>query len=312
MPIRKIDIGRELNFGSVNNVIKDLDEFLHQTIETELIVDFSNTRFVRPGGLTPLLAYFAAHDNDDGKSITLKSVKDSEVNLYLSRMGFYTLLGLKDTYPYEKRASRGRFQEPYIFSKDTNPQDITEKSSNIISTFIKNRSAQNYNEAIGWCISEIIDNAHTRSNSTTSVVMAQKYADGITEFCVSDCGIGIRESMGENNIKDALAKCITTAKGIHSDGCGKGLFYTSELIKGDTSGNCSMEIWSEDHVLTLNSGSKPRINKIDTFWAGVNIVISMYNGITTNLTELIKDNDNQIYSFSYDEYPEYYENLFED
>ena len=30
MPIRKINIGRELNFSSVNNVIKDLDEFLHQ------------------------------------------------------------------------------------------------------------------------------------------------------------------------------------------------------------------------------------------------------------------------------------------
>ena len=313
MPKREISIGLELNSNSVIPIIGMLDNFINQDIDTELDLIFTGTKFVRPGGLTPLLAYLASHKNDDdGKMITLKATKTSDVNLYLSRMGFYTLLGLEDTYPYNRKPAKGRFQEPYIFSVDTNPQEVTEKSSNIINTFIKNRYTQNYNEAIGWCINEIIDNAHTRSNSRTSVIMAQKYNSGNTEFCVSDCGIGIRESMGEDNIETALRKCITTAKGINSDGCGKGLFYTAELIKRDASGKCSMTIWSEDYILMLYSGmDEPQVKQVESFWQGVNISISMYNGISTSITELMKNIDNQDYSFSYDEQPEYYENLFE-
>lgn len=307
-----IDVDLELNTNSVIPLIGELEQFLNQNEYTELDLNFTKTRFVKPGGLTPLLSYLVAHNVDDGHFITLRAVKSSDVNLYLSRMGFYTRLGLEDTYPYNKRSSKGRFQEPYIFSADTNPKEVTEKSSNIISTFIKNRHTQNYNEAIGWCINEIIDNAHTRSNSKTSVVMAQKYNSGITEFCVSDCGIGIRESMGEDNIETALKKCITTAKGIHSDGCGKGLFYTAELIKNDTSGKCSMTIWSEDYMLILYSGmEEPQVKKVGGFWQGVNISISMYNGISSSIKELMKSIDNYDYSFSYEEQTEYYENLFE-
>ena len=312
MPNREINVDLELNSNSVVSIIGMLDDFINQSIDTNLDLNFTRTRFVRPGGLTPLLAYLSSHNNDDGKMISLRAVKGSDVNLYLSRMGFYTLLGLEDTYPYNRKPPKGRFQEPYIFSVDTNPQEVTEKSSNIINTFIKNRHTQNYNEAIGWCINEIIDNAHTRSNSTTSVVMAQKYNSGSTEFCVSEWGIGIRESMGENNIETALKRCITTAKGINSDGCGKGLFYTAELIKRDTSGKCSMTIWSEDYMLILYSGmEKPLVKQVESFWQGVNISISMYNGISTSITELMKNIDNQNYSFSYEEQPEYYENLFE-
>lgn len=311
MPNRIIDVDWELNTNSVIPLIGELDDFLNQEQDSHLDLNFTRTRFVRPGGLTPLLSYLAAHNVDDGHFITLRAVKTSDVNLYLSRMGFYTMLGLEDTYPYNRRSSKGRFQEPYIFSVNTDPMEVTEKSSNIISTFIKNRHTQNYNEAIGWCINEVIDNAHTRSNSQTSVVMAQKYNSGNTEFCVSDCGIGIKESMGESNIETALKKCITTAKGINSDGCGKGLFYTAELIKRDNSGKCSLNIWSGDYMLTLYSGSEPQIKQVESFWQGVNISISMYNGISTSITELMKSIDNQDYSFSYEEQPEYYENLFE-
>lgn len=112
--------------------------------------------------------------------------------------------------------------------------------------------------------------------------------------------------------KRLLKKCITTAKGIHSDGCGKGLFYTAELIKNDTSGKCSMTIWSEDYMLILYSGmEEPQVKKVGGFWQGVNISISMYNGISSSIKELMKSIDNYDYSFSYEEQTEYYENLFE-
>ena len=73
-----------------------------------------------------------------------------------------------------------------------------------------------------------------------------------------------------------------------------------------------MTIWSEDYILMLYSGmDEPQVKQVESFWQGVNISISMYNGISTSITELMKNIDNQDYSFSYDEQTEYYENLFE-
>ena len=114
-----------------------------------------------------------------------------------------------------------------------------------------------------------------------------------------------------DNIKEALEKCVTRAKGINSEGRGNGLFYTTELIKNDTSGKCSMTIWSENYMLTLYSGMQPQVKEVEGFWQGVNITISMYNGISSSIKELMKNIDDYDYSYTYEEQPEYYENLFE-
>lgn len=301
-----ITLANELNINTIIPAIKDLNDFLEQDKVLSAEINFNSTVFAYPGGLTPLLAYLK--ENGQTKhSIFLNSGKSS-IDGYIRRMGFYSLLGLQDNYPWCKLSGRGKFQEPYYFSKNTNPNTVNEKTGNIISLFIKDRNKMNYNEAIGWCISEIIDNAQNHANSDINVVMAQNYRDNtLTEFSVSDRGIGIRASMGEKDAKTALEKCITPAKGINSDGMGNGLYYTAELIKQDTSGKCLMNIWSEDHLLTLYSGATPEVKKVNGWWQGVNISISMYNGISSSLTELKGGKD----AFSYENMSEYYENLFE-
>jgi len=310
--IVNINLPTELNSNTIINVIGILNDFLLQEEKTAAVLDFDNTRFAYPGGLTPLLAYLKDRVENNEKHHIMINSKHSDIDGYIRRMGFYKLLGLPDNFFMRKWSSIGRFQEPYFFSKNTNPNEINEKSDNIIKTFITDRRVQNYNEAIGWCIYEIIDNAFSHSNSDISFTMSQKYKNlGITEFCVADRGIGIRKSMGIDNTKEALEKCVTRAKGINSEGRGNGLFYTTELIKGDTSGKCSLNIWSEDYLLTLYSGMEPQVKQVGSFWQGVNISISMYNGISSSLKELMKSIDNYDYSFSYEEQPEYYENLFE-
>ncbi len=303
-----INIPRELNSITVIQVIKELNIFFAQDNINTAELNFANTIFAYPGGLTPLLAYLKEYkDKDDDKTFIFINSKGSKVDSYIRRMGFYSLLGLKDDYPWFKWPGVGRFQTPYFFMKDTSPYIVTEKSDHIIKTFIKNRNEMNYNEAIGWCVNEIVDNAHNHSNSECNVIMAQKYSDGITEFCVADRGIGIKESMGLDDTKIALERCITREKGITSTGMGNGLYYTTELIKRDNSGKCSMSIWTENQLLLLYSNSNPTIKEVDAYWQGVNISISMYNGISESLSELM----NGQYSFSYENMPNYYENLFE-
>ena len=294
-----INVDFNLNSNTIVPIINDLNEFFNQNRQKNIILNFSNTRFVKPGGLTPLLAYLIEKKNIiDDYLITIKANSSSLVNLYISRMGFYPLLGIEDTYPYHRKRSMGRFVEPYIFSKDTNPNEVTKKSSDIINMFTKNKSLENYNQALGWCITEIIDNAQDRSESNTNVVMAQKYNNGITEFCVADRGVGIKETMGDVDISSALRRCITREKGHNSNGRGNGLFYTTELIKQDNSNLCSLTIWSEDHMLILYSGSNPIVKKVDGYWQGVNISLSMYNGISSRLSQLMSSIDNYEYSFS--------------
>lgn len=308
-----IALPTELNSNTIIGVIGILNNFLSQVEKNTAVLDFDSTRFAYPSGLTPLLAYLKDRVENNEKYQIMLNSKHSEIDGYIRRMGFYKLLGLSDNFFMRKWSNIGRFQEPYFFSKNTNPNEVNEKSENIIKTFITDRNVQNYNEAIGWCVNEIMDNAFSHSNSNISVTMSQKYKNlGITEFCVADRGIGIRKSMGIDNIKEALEKCVTRAKGINSEGRGNGLFYTTELIKRDTSGKCSMTIWSEDYMLILYSGmEEPQVKQVESFWQGVNISISMYNGISSSIKELMKSIDNYDYSFSYEEKPEYYENLFE-
>jgi len=304
-----VDIPKRLDYNSVIHTIKLLNKYEKTKNLQRLIINFTQTQFVKPGGLTPLLAYLMGlpKKKENFSALIIPSMR-AEIDLYISRMGFYSLLGIEDDFPYQKHSSLGRFQELYSFSKTTDINEVAETSQNIIKMFIKNKNLENYNKAIGWCIFETIDNARNHANSDINVVFAQNYKEKrISEFCVCDRGVGIRETMGENSIEKALKKCITKAKGINSDGMGNGLYFTSELIKRDKSRKSSMSIWSENAILTIKNGFDPVIEKTDGYWQGVNIVISMYNNISTNLTELKKGFD----PFDYQENPDYYNSLFE-
>lgn len=305
-----VDIPKRLDSTSIVPVISQINRYEQANNPKRLVINFSQTNFVKPGGLTPLLVYLMELPTriPDINGLIVPSM-NANVDLYISRMGFYSLLGMKDDFPYHKHTSKGRFQELYSFSNNTDINEVAQTSENIIKMFIKDRTLTNYNKAIGWCVFETIDNARNHASSDINVIFAQRFEQqGITEFCVCDRGLGIRKTMGEDNIEEALKKCITKARGINSEGMGNGLYYTSELIKKDSSDKCSLKIWSEDAILTIKSGHEPEIIKTGSFWNGVNIVISMYNKITSDLTVLKGGND----IFSYEENPDYYNKLFED
>lgn len=234
-----IDIPSALTTTSVLRVIGQLNDFIKQDDINHLVINFLDTSFVLPGGLTPLLCYLRdlPRNRPNFKGLIVRS-RNEQVDAYINRMGFFSLLGMEDDYEFQKSSGDGRFQELYCFNKHTLENEILKRNEQVVKAFTLQSKNNNYVNAINWCLCELVDNARNHANSDECVLFAQKYAfKNLTEFCVADRGIGIKESMGDQDILTALNRCIKQEKGIHSSGQGNGLHFTAELIKKDRSKN---------------------------------------------------------------------------
>lgn len=284
-----VEIPSGLTSNSVLPVIKKINDFANQNDFNSLVINFLNTTFVTPAGLTPLLCYLRELPRIRTKfeGLIIPS-KKSDVNSYISRMGFFSLLGIDDDYGSQKNSGEGRFQELYCFDNSTNENDLLKINEQVVKAFTLKSTNQNYINAINWCLWELVDNARNHANSEECVLFAQKYVQSnLTEFCVADRGVGIRETMGDDDIITSLTRCIRQEKGILSKGMGNGLHFTSELIKKDKSKKSSLlTILSEDAMIKIASGKEPRIEKVDTFWQGTIVTLSLSNEIETNLEDI--------------------------
>lgn len=284
-----IDIPSGLTSNSIVPVIEQLNNFVNQSETNLLVINFSDTIFATPGGLTPLLCYLRdiPRIRSEFKGLIVPS-KNNNIDSYISRMGFYTMLGMEDDYELQKNSGEGRFQELYCFDKNTDERELLKINEQVVKTFTMQSINENYINAVNWCLWEIVDNARNHANSEECVLFAQKYGySNMTEFCVADRGVGIRETMGDLDIITALSRCIKQERGLYSTGMGNGLHFTSELIKKDKSKKRSLlTIWSEDAMVKIASGFEPKIEKTNTFWGGTIVTLSLSTEIETNLVDI--------------------------
>lgn len=287
--IKIINMPTGLTSKTILPVIQQLNNFSSKSNYNKLTIDFSETTFVTPGGLTPLLCYMRELPKirPDAKGGIVPS-NNFYVDLYISRMGFYSLLGLRSDYEFEEKSGDGRFQELYCFNKNTDEKELLIKNEQVVKAFTLQSRNQNYIKAINWCLCEIVDNSRNHAESDECILFAQKYRlNHLTEFCVADRGLGIRETMGDSDIITALTRCIKQEKGIHSKGLGAGLHFTTELIKKDSSKSRSLlTIWSENGIIKVASGKEPKIQKTDEFWKGTIVTLSLSDDIETNLADI--------------------------
>ena len=284
-----VKIPSTLNYLTVKNIISSLNGFFEQNESNVLLVDFSDTKFVYPGGLTPLLTYLLdlkeKNSNIDGAIIS----SNHDAENYIARMGFYDLLGVDGKYDFQKHDGTGKFQELYLFSSNIPFAEVEQRKENVIKIFTLDHTNQNYINAINWCIPELVSNAYDHSKSDTSVLFAQRYKHW-TEFCISDRGLGIKNTMGRGyDILTALEKSIQKQqKGIESEGYGNGLYFTSELIKNDHSKTKSiMNIHSENGILTITSGQDAKIEYVDSFWNGTTVTLKIFDNIEKDISDLL-------------------------
>ena len=285
-----IDIPKSLNSQTIIDVISKLNNFVKQDKISRLVINFWDTKFVTPGGLNPLLCYLRELPKVKKFEGLIVSNEATSVHNYISRMGFFTLLGMQDDYNLNPHSPDGRFKELVCFDKNTPETQLININEEVVKSFVNNSDNENYKNAIRWCLWELVDNARVHSNSNDCTLFAQKYPyNNLTEFCIADRGMGIRETMGCSDILDALQRALTKeGKGINSTGKGNGLHFTSELIKVDKSKKISMlSILSENGIVKIRSGQEPVIEKVETFWKGTIVTLSLNQEIQTNLEDVM-------------------------
>ena len=78
-----INVPRELNAISVVTVIKELNNFLSQNEINTAELNFVNTNFAYPGGLTPLIAYLKEYKQNNDKTCIYINSKGSKIDSYI-------------------------------------------------------------------------------------------------------------------------------------------------------------------------------------------------------------------------------------
>lgn len=281
----EIIIQKELNSINIVDIIEILNNI---KVSQDLMINFSQNKFVYPGGITTLMTYLL--DLKESLKGKIKYNSNQELKCLLTSLESFNLIATNSQSIENIYLSKDKFSEPYHFSVSSKEQDVQRQKEKIMRIFTRNTNNINYKHSIDWCIPELVDNAYNHSEAELCLLFAKYFESiGFTEFCISDRGIGIKASMGEENIITALQKCIQfKTKGKNSSGFGNGLFYTSELIKNEPINNKSMlTIFSEDALLNIYSGKEPQISKTKAFWKGTVVTLRLDNNIQKDISELL-------------------------
>ena len=127
-----VDIPERLDSTSIVPVISQINRYEQANNPKRLVINFSQTNFVKPGGLTPLLVYLMELPTriPDINGLIVPSM-NANVDLYISRMGFYSLYWFyrhwnkykqtthDEVYPFAN-AWFNIFTAPSLFSKIDN------------------------------------------------------------------------------------------------------------------------------------------------------------------------------------------------
>lgn len=198
-------------------------------------------------------------------------------------------IGINELYQQGRINHTESLVEAFQFSYKTDDTEIIKKTEHVLNIFKKNNPNKFYKKAITWCLQELVDNAYTHSFSNTCLLSAQS-CHSFTEFCIADCGIGFKESMGIDNVRNAInLATIKGGKGKNSDGFGKGLYGTFELIRKDSSRNQStVSILSDNVFVEVGSGKTSTIiNILCSNWQGAIVTLKLDNNLSYDIATII-------------------------
>ncbi len=148
-------------------------------------------------------------------------------------------------------------------------------------------------QALSYCFYEILDNVLIHSGKDLGTVITHyDAANHVLSFLVADDGIGVRESLSENekyteiSESEALRICIKDAI---TDGKGMGFgLYSTSLLARDA--GLKFEVRSGNHTLTLQSGDEA-ISESE-FWQGTIIYLQIQTNKEINPAEVVANRTN--------------------
>ena len=100
--LKIINIPSALNAKTVIEVIAKLNVFMKSS-DIRVVIDFSETVFAAPSGLTPLLCYLRdiPRYKDKFRGLIVHS-NNEQTDKLIEQMGFYNLLGISDNYEWDR------------------------------------------------------------------------------------------------------------------------------------------------------------------------------------------------------------------
>lgn len=143
-------------------------------------------------------------------------------------------------------------------------------------------------QAMSYCFYEILDNVITHSHKELGTIITHyDQTNHILSFLVADDGIGVRESLAENekyadvSEPDALRMCIQDSI-TDGKGMGFGLFSTSLLARDAGS---RFEVRSGGHTLLVKDGIES-ISESE-FWQGTIVYLELHTNKEINPAEVV-------------------------
>ena len=133
-------------------------------------------------------------------------------------------------------------------------------------------------QLLSYCFYEILDNVVTHSGKNCGTVISRFLPDeNVIQILVADDGIGIQQSLKENeqykNISeaDAIAKCIQD-KVTDGKGMGYGLYSTLCLVRN---AGIRLELHSGNHLL-ISDGNTERVEEAP-IWQGTLLYLELHS-----------------------------------
>lgn len=265
MAVYRITVPSRVGIKTIEKLVEQtwpVFEAASENESFEFILDLSEVDYIYAAGLTTLTAaalYLIRHPAFIRGE--LLRPKDSDVDNYINRMGFYDLLKVLVPYPFQRHDSTGRFIEIVEVKSEMEVESISTALATIISEQCNLVSSEEI-EPIKYALSELIENVFHHANSPVhAIVFAQTMqAQRTVELAIVDCGRGFRESLLSNiaysgkigAAPDAIRLAIQArVTGNPSRNSGEGLFFTTEMIKKNRG---DMVIMSEDGLYRIKNG----------------------------------------------------------
>ena len=174
---------------------------------------------------------------------------------------------------------------------EKNIYDVYQRVVGILTQYIEIETT--VLQAVSYCFYEILDNVLIHSAKELGTVITHyDSVNHVLSFLVADDGIGVRESLSENETyaditeAEALRICVKDAI---TDGKGMGFgLYSTSLLARDA--GLRFEVRSGEHTLTLQGGDEAILES--EFWQGTIIYLQIQTNKEINPAEVVANRTN--------------------
>lgn len=250
---------------------------------TELLLDFTDTRFIEPWALALYAAYGLTIRNSGQISVTARLDLANPCNKYVEQMGLSHVLATgTSTLDWDRSIQNTGL---HVIRDHHDVKRFIESASNL-----KLSRAGDLMDALEYCMAEIGRNVVQHSYSRIGgVAIAQYFPDRrAIQISIADCGKGVMEALRpmypelqnhQESLKLAILPHVSGAfqRGAYSgsDNAGLGLFFTKEIC---TRSGGSFWIVSKNALLGVRSSEEEsfdRVYRAIQQWNGTSVTMDI-------------------------------------